>query len=74
MTLPFSILHPPSSILHPPSSIVDSVRCLSPFFNRLMGAEVDLNRNIHGVADVVELDGDELGHLLGKVAEIKGTP
>ena len=28
-------------------------------------------RNIHGIAAVAGLDGDELGYLLGKVAEIK---
>lgn len=37
-----------------------------------IGAEVDLISNIHGVAEVAELDGDELGFLLGRVAEIKG--
>ena len=37
-----------------------------------IGAEADLIRNIHGIADVAELDGDELGYLLGRVAEIKG--
>jgi hypothetical protein len=31
----------------------------------------DLIRNIHGVASVAELDGDELGFLVAKVAEIK---
>jgi len=36
-----------------------------------LGASGDLLRNIHGVAPVDELDGDELGYLLGKVAEIK---
>jgi hypothetical protein len=29
-----------------------------------------LIRNIHGVAAVAHLDGDELGYLLGKVAQI----
>jgi hypothetical protein len=28
-------------------------------------------RNIHGVAPVAELDGDEVGYLVAKVAEIK---
>jgi len=28
-------------------------------------------RNIHGVAPVAELDGDEVGFLVAKVAEIK---
>jgi hypothetical protein len=31
----------------------------------------DSLRNIHGVAPVAELDGDEVGYLLGRVAEIK---
>jgi hypothetical protein len=30
-----------------------------------------LLRNIHGVARVGEVDGDELGYLLAKVAELK---
>jgi hypothetical protein len=34
-----------------------------------IGAEADLIRNIHGIAEVVRLNGDELGRLLGKVAE-----
>ena len=38
------------------------------------GDEEDLIRNIHGVAPVAELDGDELGYLLGKVAEVKRQP
>jgi hypothetical protein len=36
-----------------------------------LGAEEDLIRNIHGVAKVAGLDGDEVGYLVGKVAEIK---
>jgi hypothetical protein len=40
-------------------------------FSTFRGASEDLIRNIHGVAPVAELDGDELGYLLGKVAEIK---
>ena len=36
-----------------------------------LGAEEDLVRNIHGVAEVAELDGDEVGYLLGRVAKIK---
>lgn len=35
------------------------------------GASEDLLRNIHSVAPVAELDGDEIGYLVGKVAEIK---
>jgi hypothetical protein len=35
---------------------------------QFIGAEVDLIRNIHEVA---ELDGDELGYLLGTIAEAK---
>ncbi len=36
-----------------------------------LGAEKDLVRNIHGMAKVAGLDGDELGYLLGRVAKIK---
>ena len=36
-----------------------------------IGAEADLIRNIHGIAEVAGLDGDELGYLLGKVAEAR---
>ncbi len=32
---------------------------------------IDLIRNIHGVGPVAELDGDEVGYLVAKVAEIK---
>jgi len=42
-----------------------------PSFKAFLGAADDLIRNIHGVAPVAELDGDELGFLVGKVAEIK---
>lgn len=41
-------------------------------FSAFLGASEDLLRNIHGIAAVAELDGDELGYLLGRVAEIKG--
>ena len=37
-------------------------------FKAFLGAEADLIRNIHGVAAVAEIDGDEVGYLLGKVA------
>lgn len=40
-------------------------------FSAFLGASEDLLKNIHGVAPVAELDGDEVGYLLGKVAEIK---
>jgi hypothetical protein len=40
-------------------------------FKAFLGASEDLLRNIHGVAPLAELDGDEVGYLLGKVAEIK---
>jgi hypothetical protein len=33
--------------------------------------EPGLIRNVHGIAAAAGLDGDELGYLLGKVAEIK---
>jgi hypothetical protein len=42
-----------------------------PGFSTFLGASEDLLKNIHGVAKVAELDGDELGYLLGKVAEVK---
>ena len=45
-----------------------------PGFSTFLGAEEDRIRNIHGVASVAELDGDELGYLLGKVAEVKREP
>ena len=40
-------------------------------FKTLLGASADLIKNIHGVAPVAELDGDEIGFLVGKIAEIK---
>src|SRR5438552_9468460 len=40
-------------------------------FKAFLCASEDLLRNIHGVAPVAELDGDEVGYLLAKVAEIK---
>ena len=42
-----------------------------PGFSTFLGASEDLLRNVHGVARVAELDGDELGYLLGKVAVLK---
>jgi hypothetical protein len=42
-----------------------------PGYSTFLGAGTDLLRNVHGVAKVAELDGDELGYLLGRVAEIK---
>jgi len=42
-----------------------------PGFSTNLGAEEDLIRNIHGVAPVAELDGDEVGYLLGKAVEVK---
>jgi hypothetical protein len=36
-----------------------------------IGAESDLIRNVHGIADVAGLDGDELGYQLAKVAEAR---
>lgn len=42
-----------------------------PSFQAFLGASADLIRNIHGVARVAELDGDEIGFLVSKVAEIK---
>jgi hypothetical protein len=40
-------------------------------FKAFLGASADLLRNVHGVAAVAGLDGDEIGYLVGKVAEIK---
>jgi len=40
-------------------------------FKAFLGASEDLIKNIHGVAPVAELDGDKIGFLVGKVAEIK---
>jgi|GEM_PF-888381 len=40
-------------------------------FKAFRGASEDLIKNIHGVAPVAELDGDEIGFLVAKVAEIK---
>ena len=42
-----------------------------PEFRGFLGSVDDLLRNIHGLAPVAELDGDELGYLLARVAEIK---
>jgi len=42
-----------------------------PSFKAFLGASEDLIRNIHGVAPIAELDGDEIGYLVAKVAEIK---
>ena len=42
-----------------------------PGFSTFLGASEDLVRNIHGVAPVAELDGDEIGFLVAKVVEIK---
>ena len=40
-------------------------------FKIFLGEADDLIKNIHGVASVAELDGDEVGYLVAKVAEIK---
>src|SRR5438105_10777520 len=40
-------------------------------FKAFLGASQDLIKNIHGVAPVTELDGDEIGFLVAKVSEIK---
>lgn len=42
-----------------------------PGFSTFLGAAEDLLKNVHGVAKVAELDGDEIGYLVGKVAEVK---
>jgi hypothetical protein len=36
-----------------------------------IGRETDLMRNIHGIAEVAGLDGDEFGYMLGKVAQAR---
>ena len=47
-------------------------RCVDQIsFFVFLGAFEDLLRNIHGVAPVAELDCDEVGYLVAKVAEIK---
>ena len=47
-------------------------RCVGEVsFRAFLGASEDLIRNIHGVAPVAGLDGDEVGYLAAKVAEIK---
>lgn len=43
-------------------------------FKVFIGAEQDLIRNIHGIAQIAELDGDEVGYLLGKLAAIQSQP
>ena len=42
-----------------------------PSFKAFLGSSEDLIKNIHGVAPVAELDGDEVGYLVARVAEIK---
>jgi hypothetical protein len=42
-----------------------------PTFRVFLGSSNDLIQNIHGVASVAELDGDEVGYLVAKVAEFK---
>src|SRR5580698_1790774 len=37
-------------------------------FKAFLGASEDLIKNIHGVAPIAELDGDEMGFLVAKVA------
>jgi hypothetical protein len=40
-------------------------------FRVFLGASDELINNIHGIAPVAELDGDEIGFLLARVAAIK---
>lgn len=40
-------------------------------FKVFLGAEADLIRNIHGLSAVAELDGDEIGYLLGRMSQVK---
>ena len=42
-----------------------------PTHKLLVREEADAIRNMHGIAKVAGLDGDELGYLLGKVAEAR---
>lgn len=42
-----------------------------PEFRGFLGSVDDLLRNVHGLAPVAELDGDEVGYLIARVAEIK---
>ena len=48
-----------------------SVGAMASRGSRHSCAAADLIRNIRGVAQVAELDGDEIGFLVAKVAEIK---
>jgi hypothetical protein len=41
-------------------------------FKAFLGAEAYLIRNVHGIAEVAGLDGDEVGYLLGRISEFKG--
>jgi hypothetical protein len=41
-------------------------------FRMFLGEEADLIQSVHGIARLAELDGDEVGFLLGRIAEIKG--
>jgi hypothetical protein len=41
-------------------------------FKAFLGAEADLIRNVHDITEVAGLDGDEVGFLLGRIAEIGG--
>jgi len=41
-------------------------------FTEYKGTRADLIRKIHAVARTADLDGDELGYLLGKVADLRG--
>ena len=42
-----------------------------PGFSTFLDASEDLIKNIHGVAPVAELDGDEIGLLVAKMAELR---
>jgi len=42
-------------------------------FKAFHWAEAGLIRKIHGIAAEANLDGDELGYLLGRVAKVKAT-
>lgn len=42
-----------------------------PAFKVFLGTAKDLTANVHGVAQVAGLDGDGIGYLVGKLAEIQ---
>ena len=43
-----------------------------PTFRVFLGSSKDLIQNFHGVAPIAEPDGDQVGHPLAKLVDIKG--